>query len=697
ENSHFEMRGYSLPAVENWSSDYHTPVFTGESTANADGANQGPTQIWLYNPGDDAIDVDVDFEGNGNDETITVPAGGSALTSIIPDGSGTRVASDDGAFFAITQTDTTGVGARNDWGHTLIPTDELTSQVIVGLGFGNTDQIDGGNSGDSRSVVWVTPTEDATINVDFDGDGVVDQTQFVDGLDSIKIADPDDQDMTGAVIFATDDDGEPVPIAAAYGQDPATPADESNSLDLGTTVLPAPELDASKAISLKDDADGDGAFSTGDTVTYTITVLNFGRIDLPVNGYTLTDFSAPIFDETIGDGNGPTEYLPGSTFVDFGNGPVPIADSGSGSAFPLDDAILNDEVLGAGDRHTYTFDVKIKDFEDLSPGTVDFTNEGQVINNQTEAVDDFTITTPLSFEAGIDIEKSTNGEDADVGPGPTITVGDTVTWTYEVTNTGNTLLADVEVTDDQGVIPVFVSGDTNDDGLLGTDETWIFEATDAAEAGQYTNLGTATANPVYADGTTAVPGLGPVVDEDPSNYVGEEQGGDPDILLIKSVVATDDAGNGILDNAGEDIDYQITVVNTGEVDLFDVTVTDTVEDNDPITLPDTPTFGDVDDDGVLDVGEAWVYQFSHTVSEQEFDDALMPVTVIEQRGFFLCSVIKFTGDGTIDNSATVTAKDIAGTIVTDEDTARTLLDDGCDECGTFGSKFENEYSDSLVV
>ncbi|MEO1794848.1 MAG: hypothetical protein AAFU50_09655, partial [Pseudomonadota bacterium] len=73
------------------------------------------------------------------------------------------------------------------------------------------------------------------------------------------------------------------------------------------------------------------------------------------------------------------------------------------------------------------------------------------------------------------------------------------------------------------------------------------------------------------------------------------------------------------------------------------------------------------------------------------------VTVIEQRGFFLCSVIKFTGDGTIDNSATVTAKDIAGTIVTDEDTARTLLDDGCDECGTFGSKFENEYSDSLVV
>ena len=34
----------------------------------------------------------------------------------------------------------------------------------------------------------------------------------------------------------------------------------------------------------------------------------------------------------------------------------------------------------------------------------------------------------------IDVEKATNGQDADQAPGPEIPVGDPVTWTYGVTN-----------------------------------------------------------------------------------------------------------------------------------------------------------------------------------------------------------------------------------------------------------------------
>ena len=49
----------------------------------------------------------------------------------------------------------------------------------------------------------------------------------------------------------------------------------------------------------------------------------------------------------------------------------------------------------------------------------------------------------------IDIEKSTNGEDADTPTGPAIQVGDLVVWTYDVTNTGNVALA-IDVTDNQG-------------------------------------------------------------------------------------------------------------------------------------------------------------------------------------------------------------------------------------------------------
>ena len=53
--------------------------------------------------------------------------------------------------------------------------------------------------------------------------------------------------------------------------------------------------------------------------------------------------------------------------------------------------------------------------------------------------------------SAIEIEKATNGEDADGPPGPFIAVGDPVDWTYVVTNTGNITLVDVVVTDDQGV------------------------------------------------------------------------------------------------------------------------------------------------------------------------------------------------------------------------------------------------------
>ncbi len=64
-----------------------------------------------------------------------------------------------------------------------------------------------------------------------------------------------------------------------------------------------------------------------------------------------------------------------------------------------------------------------------------------------------TDTDPVYFIAvdpgtpSIDVEKYVNGHDADTPPGPTFTVGDTVTFTYVVTNTGNTPLSNVEVID----------------------------------------------------------------------------------------------------------------------------------------------------------------------------------------------------------------------------------------------------------
>jgi uncharacterized repeat protein (TIGR01451 family) len=61
--------------------------------------------------------------------------------------------------------------------------------------------------------------------------------------------------------------------------------------------------------------------------------------------------------------------------------------------------------------------------------------------------------------------------------------GDTITYTYTVTNPGDTPLKDVTVVDDVAGAATYVSGDTDGDGWLDMGETWIFTATYTVKAG----------------------------------------------------------------------------------------------------------------------------------------------------------------------------------------------------------------------
>ena len=85
-------------------------------------------------------------------------------------------------------------------------------------------------------------------------------------------------------------------------------------------------------------------------------------------------------------------------------------------------------------------------------------------------------------QVGIDIEKATNGADADDPDAtdvPLIQAGAPVAWTYVIRNDGNvTLRADqVQVTDsDSSVNPVFDPGSDNGDGLLSPGESWTYTA-----------------------------------------------------------------------------------------------------------------------------------------------------------------------------------------------------------------------------
>ena len=91
--------------------------------------------------------------------------------------------------------------------------------------------------------------------------------------------------------------------------------------------------------------------------------------------------------------------------------------------------------------------------------------------------------------ASIRIKKSTNGQDADEAPGPTITVGATVNWEYVVTNTGNVALTGVVVTDDRGVRVLCAAT-----AILASGQSMTCTGSGTATAGQYVNVGMAAAD-----------------------------------------------------------------------------------------------------------------------------------------------------------------------------------------------------------
>jgi uncharacterized repeat protein (TIGR01451 family) len=164
---------------------------------------------------------------------------------------------------------------------------------------------------------------------------------------------------------------------------------------------------------------------------------------------------------------------------------------------------------------------------------------------------------PAAAQTEILLEKATNGQDADLPPGPVLLVGAPVTWTYVVTNIGSRDLTNVAVTDDQGVS---VSCPAT---ALGPGESMVCTGNGTAEAGQYGNVGTASAE--LQDAT-------PVSDTDPSHYFGQDQ---PAIDLEKATNGFDaDAAPGPYLPVGSAVTWTYEVTNVGSEPLSEIEVTD---------------------------------------------------------------------------------------------------------------------------
>src|SRR5690606_34605892 len=94
----------------------------------------------------------------------------------------------------------------------------------------------------------------------------------------------------------------------------------------------------------------------------------------------------------------------------------------------------------------------------------------------------------------------------------------------------------------------------------------------------------------------------------------------PNLALSKVLLA----GPTPVSQAGQVLKYRITVSNTGEVDLEDITVSDVLNDA-PQILPAPQGDGGIT--GVLEVGEVWTYDTSYVVTEADLSDVTRLVNV----------------------------------------------------------------------
>lgn len=170
-------------------------------------------------------------------------------------------------------------------------------------------------------------------------------------------------------------------------------------------------------------------------------------------------------------------------------------------------------------------------------------------------------------------------------------VGDTITYTYTVTNAGPASATGVEVTDNKTGTATYVSGDTNGNVKLDVGETWIFTAT-------YTVSGT---DPDPLTNTATVTST----TKDP-NMANNQASWTVDILHPKIDVSKTGPSYA---HEGDNITYTITVTNTGDCRLSSVSVVDSL-------------IGAIYSDGDgLNVGEAKTFTVPYTVPTPSGDVA----------------------------------------------------------------------------
>jgi uncharacterized repeat protein (TIGR01451 family) len=349
-------------------------------------------------------------------------------------------------------------------------------------------------------------------------------------------------------------------LAQAYGEDENgaifRPEDHA--------FVSIPEL---PALSLAKASSAGGLVNAGDTITYTIVISNVGTA--AATGVTVSD------------------TLPANTtWADN----VTIAPPSAGGTAGNPPIIASGMTVEAGARVTVTFAVAVN--TPLPAGVDTITNTACV--NSTEIITPVcdTVTDSVEKVPGIELAKTVYlGRDGGAGcPGSEIvtgTIGTEVTYCFEVTNTGETYLDSIVITDTALGIPpatVNLQADMSDPyPPLAPGESLVYYY-EGNISGDLVNTAETEGRPTDPDGNP-LPGPYPTdADDAEVDQIG------PGIELAKTVYLGRDGGAGcpggelVTGAEGADVTYCFEVTNTGNTYLGNIVITDTALGIPPATV-----------------------------------------------------------------------------------------------------------------
>jgi hypothetical protein len=231
--------------------------------------------------------------------------------------------------------------------------------------------------------------------------------------------------------------------------------------------------------------------------------------------------------------------------------------------------------------------------------------------------EDHTYYTGREHQASLDLEMRIDGQNADEAPWPLIRVGQPIQWSAVITNTGDSEVLYISVSNDQGLPPYYSCPKYS----LQPRESMTCTAASLAQAGMHHHLATVLGMPSC--------GGYQVSQTDPASYIGQIMEAAIDLEhLVDGQDADEPSGPTV--KLGAPLTWTFVVANTGDLPLTGVTVK---EDSQGYTMPCPKTD--------LAVGESMTF-------------------TVPAKAYLACDQpIFFTVSATIAGGGTVSDKDVS--------------------------------------